>query len=73
MVGQGALFEHQAEEQLHGTDNENTLFRSRDSYWKELAEECVDHGVGVNLILTPNRYVDTATLGGYIQLRPAIS
>ena len=63
MVGQGALFEHQAEGQLQGTDNENALFHSRDNYWKELAEECVDHGVGVTLILTPNRYVDVATLG----------
>ena len=63
MVGQGALFEHQAEEQLRGTDNENALFSSRDNYWKELAEECVDHGVGVTLILAPNRYVDAATLG----------
>ena len=46
-----------------------TLFRSRDSYWKELAEECVDHRVGVTLILTPNRYGDTATLGGYFEFR----
>jgi len=70
MVGQGALFEHQAEEQLHGTDNENTLYCSRDNYWKELAEECVDHGVGVSLVLTPNRYIDVATLGIYIELWP---
>ena len=71
MVGQGALFEHQAEEQLHGTDNESTLYRSRDNYWKELAEECVDHGVGVSLILTPNRYIDAATLGMHTELKPA--
>lgn len=72
MVGQGALFEHQAEEQLHGTDNESILYRSRDNYWKELAEECVDHGVGVSLILTPNRYIDAATLGMHTELKPAV-
>lgn len=71
MVGQGALLEHQAEEQLHGTDNESMLYRSRDNYWKELAEECVDHGVGVSLILTPNRYIDVATLGMYTEPKPA--
>ena len=70
MVGQGALLEHQAEEQLHGTDNESMLYRSRDNYWKELAEECVDHGVGVSLILTPNRYIDVATLGMYTEPKP---
>jgi len=72
MVGQGALLEHQAEEQLHGTDNENMLYRSRDNYWKELAEECVDHGVGVSLILFPNRYIDVATLGMYSEPKPAV-
>ena len=72
MVGQGPLLEHQAEEQLHGTDNENMLYRSRDNYWKELAEECVDHGVGVSLFLTPNRYIDVATLGMYIGPKPAL-
>ena len=70
MVGQGALLEHQAEEQLHGTDNESMLYRCRDNYWKELAEECVDHGVGVSLILTPNRYIDVATLGMCIEPKP---
>ena len=50
-VGQGALLEHQAGEQLHGTDKGNMLHRSRDNYWKELAEECLDHGVGVGVSL----------------------
>jgi protein transport protein SEC24 len=72
MVGQGALFEYQAEDQLHGTDDEKTLYRIRDNYWKELAEECVGHGVGVSLVLFPSRYIDAATLGTHIGLKPAV-
>ena len=69
MAGQGALLEHQSGEKLHGTDSEN---RSRDNYWKEVAEQCVDHGAGVGLILTPNCYINAATLGMYIDPKPAV-
>ena len=48
------------------------LHCSRDNYWKELAEQCVDHGVGVGLILTPNCYIDAATLGMHIDPKPAV-
>ena len=54
------------------TDNENMLHRSRDNYWKELAEECLDHGVGVGVSLTPDRYIDVATLGMYIDPKPVV-
>ena len=72
MVRQGALLEHQSGEKLHGTDNENMLRRSWDNYWKELAEECPDHGVGVGVSLTPDRYIGVATLGMYIDPKPAV-
>ena len=57
---------------MHGTDNENMLHRSRDNYWKDLAEQCVDHGAGVGVILTPNCYIDAATLGRYIDPKPVV-
>ena len=72
MVRQGALLEHQSGEKLHGTDNETMLRRSRDNYWKELAEECPDHGVGVGVGLTLDRYIGVATLGMYIGPKPAV-
>ena len=51
MVGQGALLERQAGEQLHGMDKENMPHRCRDNYWKELSEEWLDHGVGIGVSL----------------------
>ena len=48
------------------------LRRSWDNYWKELAEESPDHGVGVGVSLTPDRYIGVATLGMYIDPKPAV-
>ena len=67
-----ALLEHQSGEKLHGTDNENMLRRSRDNSWKELAEECLDHGVGVGVSLTSDCYIGVATLGMYIDPKPTV-
>jgi len=35
----------------------------QDIFWRNLAEECVDAGVGVNMFLFPNQYIDVATIG----------
>jgi protein transport protein SEC24 len=31
--------------------------------WKEMAEECVDYGVGVSMVLAPSRWADLGTIG----------
>lgn len=61
-VGHGAL-KPRDETKLQHTDREKTLFVPQDIFWRNLAEECVDAGVGVNLFLFPNQYIDVATLG----------
>jgi protein transport protein SEC24 len=49
---------------LLGTDKEKSLLQPVNSSYKKLAEECVKHGVTVELFLTPPTYCDVATLGG---------
>ena len=60
-IGAGAL-QPRDESKLQHTDREKTLFVPQDLFWRNLAEECVDAGVGVNLFLFPNQYIDVATL-----------
>ncbi|CED84222.1 transport protein sec24 [Phaffia rhodozyma] len=61
-IGSGAL-KPRDEIKMQGTDKEKTLFVPQDIFWRNLAEECVDLGVGVNLFLFPNQAIDVATLG----------
>lgn len=61
-LGPGAL-KPRDEVKLQGTDKEKTLFVPQEVFWRNLAEECVDLGVGVNLFLFPNQAIDVATLG----------
>ncbi|KAL7416970.1 hypothetical protein BDY24DRAFT_426217 [Mrakia frigida] len=60
--GAGAL-KPRDEPKLQHTDREKTLFVPQDIFWRNLAEECVDAGVGVNMFLFPNQYIDVATIG----------
>jgi protein transport protein SEC24 len=51
------------ERAIYNTENEPTLFKPRDDSWKEMAEECVDCGVGVTMVLAPSHWMDVATIG----------
>ncbi|KDQ07328.1 hypothetical protein BOTBODRAFT_38857 [Botryobasidium botryosum FD-172 SS1] len=42
---------------------EKALFAPQDPSWQNLAEECVEAGVGVNLFLFPSQPIEIATLG----------
>lgn len=66
-LGAGAL-KPRDETKLAKTDKEKLLFVPQDIFWRNLAEECVDLGVGVNLWLFPAEYVDVASLSK-LQLR----
>ena len=68
-IGGGALgFREQEESTLYGTDKEKTLFVPRNSFWRDLGEECADEGVGVSLFLTPARPMDLGSVGEYRDL-----
>ena len=53
------------ERAIYNTENEPTLFKPRDNSWKEMAEECVDCGVGVTMVLAPGQWIDVATIGKF--------
>lgn len=46
-----------------GTDKEKSLFSPQDDFYQKLAGKCVESGVGVDLFLFPNAYIDVASVG----------
>lgn len=61
-VGPGAL-KHRDEAKVQGTDKEKTLFVPQDPFYRTMAEEAVEAGVGINLFLFPSQFIDVASLG----------
>ncbi|PWY98802.1 hypothetical protein BCV70DRAFT_201594 [Testicularia cyperi] len=61
-VGPGAL-KHREDTKLYGTDKEKTLFVPQDGFYRGVAEECVDAGIGINIFFFPSQYIDVATIG----------
>uniref|UniRef100_V5EUQ8 Transport protein SEC24 n=2 Tax=Kalmanozyma brasiliensis (strain GHG001) TaxID=1365824 RepID=V5EUQ8_KALBG len=61
-VGPGAL-KHREDTKLYGTDKEKNLFVPQDGFYRGVAEECVDAGIGINLFFFPSQYIDVATIG----------
>jgi protein transport protein SEC24 len=49
---------------VYGTDKERHLYGPGDPFWRNTAEELAEAGVGVNLFLFPERYMDIASVGG---------
>ncbi|KAG8926225.1 COPII coat Sec23p-Sfb3p heterodimer component [Tulasnella sp. 418] len=60
-IGPGAL-QPRKDAELYGTPEEKSLFRAQDIAWTDVAEECAEAGVGINLWLFPERPVDVGTL-----------
>lgn len=60
--GPGAL-KNREDPKLIGTDKEKQLFSPQDDYYKELAEKCVESGVGIDIFFCTTGYVDMATVG----------
>lgn len=61
-VGPGAL-KHRDEAKIQGTDKEKTLFVPQDPFYRAVAEEAVEAGIGINLFLFPSQFIDVASLG----------
>jgi protein transport protein SEC24 len=62
-IGPGALPPAPSEDSMYGTSEEMKLHMPRDKLWLDIAEECVDDGVGVTLFLTPSAYIDIGSVG----------
>ena len=63
--GPGSI-KHREDPKLYNTDKERSLFGPQDSYYKNLAINCVDSGICIDLFLFPNTYIDIATIGKFI-------
>ncbi|KAI0066899.1 protein transporter SEC24 [Artomyces pyxidatus] len=64
-LGPGALAPISPEEEtkLFEKSHDKTLYAPRAVEWRNLAEECVEAGVGVSLVLAPGRFVDIGSIG----------
>lgn len=51
------------EGELYGTPQEHKLWEPQEVVWKDLAEECAESGVGVNLWVFPDRWADLGSIG----------
>ncbi|CAG8524509.1 10789_t:CDS:10 [Ambispora leptoticha] len=60
--GPGAI-RHRDDPKLYNTEKEKTLFGPQDGYYKNLAIDCVDAGIAIDLFLFPITYIDVATIG----------
>lgn len=61
-VGPGSL-KHREDTKLYGTEKEKQLFVPQDGFYRGVAEECVDAGIGINMFFFPSQYIDVATIG----------
>lgn len=46
-----------------GTDKEKTLYQPGDSFWRVIADEYAECGVGVNTFVFPDKVIDLASIG----------
>lgn len=52
-----------SEGDLWGTPQEHKLWEPQEVVWRDLAEECAESGVGVNLWVFPDRWADLGSIG----------
>ena len=48
---------------FYGTDKEKTLLVAQTQFYDQLAAQCADNAIGVDMFICPNSYVDLATTG----------
>lgn len=65
-IGGGALGPREQEEStLYATGKEKALFVPRNPFWRDLAEECAEEGIGVSLFLAPAQPMDLGSIGEF--------
>lgn len=62
-LGMGPLESVQAESNFHKTEKERHLYSPRNVFWKNIADECADEGIGVSMFLAPSSFLDVASIG----------
>ncbi|XP_022800862.1 protein transport protein Sec24C-like isoform X2 [Stylophora pistillata] len=53
---------------LLGSEKEKGILTPQNTFYEKLAKDCVENGVGVDLFLFPNAYIDVATIGSVATL-----
>ena len=66
-LGMGQLEPVQAESNFHKTEKERLLYSPRDVFWKNIADECADEGIGISMFLAPSNFSDVASVGGSVR------
>lgn len=61
-LGMGRLEPIHMESNLHKTEKERVLYSPRDVFWKNIADECADEGIGVSMFLAPSSFMDIASI-----------
>lgn len=51
---------------MYDTEKESSLYTPRNDTWKEIGEQCVDQGVGVNIFLGMSKPIDIGTIGLHV-------
>ena len=62
-IGMGQLEPVQAESNFHKTEKERLLYSPRNVFWKNIADECADEGIGISMFLAPLNFLDVASIG----------
>ncbi|KAL6301054.1 hypothetical protein BKA93DRAFT_739260, partial [Sparassis latifolia] len=62
-VGIGALTPPTDDSSVFGTEKEKQLFLPRHNAWRDIAEQCAEEGIGVNVFLGMGRPIDVASVG----------
>ena len=60
--GMGQLEPVQMESSLHKTEKERVLYSPRNVFWKNIADECADEGIGISMFLGPSNFLDVASI-----------
>lgn len=61
-LGMGQLEPVQMESNLHKTEKERLLYSPRNVFWKNIADECADEGIGISMFLAPSSFLDVASI-----------
>jgi hypothetical protein len=68
-LGMGQLEPVHMESTLHKTEKERPLYSPRNVFWKNIADECADEGIGISMFLAPSSFLDVASISKSIRFR----